>query len=218
MTAKSPVAAAIGIDHRHSIILLDGLIAAGAKAKGWWGDAEPQTPGEFVKRFPDLPKASARRQLLEDPEIDVVVTAAIPADRARLAIEAMEHGKDVVSDRPGCTTLPGPRHNPPNGRADRAHLVGEFFRTLQDPLAGQGKGPDRRRCHRSGRADHRHGPATPQLISPRRVVLRTGAIGRHPRRTWNASDRPLPLFYRCGGCRNRCQRRRPLRRSLSSAV
>ena len=29
----------------------------------------------------------------------------VPADRAALAIEAMEAGKDVMVDKPGCTTL-----------------------------------------------------------------------------------------------------------------
>ena len=34
-----------------------------------------------------------------------ILIAAVPADRAKLAIEAMEHGKDVMVDKPGCTTL-----------------------------------------------------------------------------------------------------------------
>jgi predicted dehydrogenase len=35
----------------------------------------------------------------------MIVTAAIPADRAQVALDAMRHGKDVMSDKPGCTTL-----------------------------------------------------------------------------------------------------------------
>ena len=33
------------------------------------------------------------------------MTAAIPADRADIAVEAMHAGKDVMTDKPGCTSL-----------------------------------------------------------------------------------------------------------------
>jgi predicted dehydrogenase len=46
-----------------------------------------------------------RRVLLEDPATDVIITAAVPRDRAALAIEAMRHGKDVMSDKPGVTSF-----------------------------------------------------------------------------------------------------------------
>ena len=35
----------------------------------------------------------------------MILISAVPADRAALAIEAMEAGKDVMVDKPGCTTL-----------------------------------------------------------------------------------------------------------------
>ena len=43
----------------------------------------------------------------DDPyadDVDIVVTAAIPGDRAEIAIDAMRAGKDVVLDKPGVTT------------------------------------------------------------------------------------------------------------------
>ena len=46
-----------------------------------------------------------KRRLLEDPTITLIVTVAIPADRAALATLAMDHGKDVMTDKPGCTSL-----------------------------------------------------------------------------------------------------------------
>ncbi len=45
------------------------------------------------------------RRALEDPTVQLIVTAAIPCDRAPLGIEAMRHGKDFMSDKPGFTTL-----------------------------------------------------------------------------------------------------------------
>ena len=43
-------------------------------------------------------------RLLDDPSVDFIVLAAIPRDRAALAIEAMRRGKDVMVDKPGVTT------------------------------------------------------------------------------------------------------------------
>jgi predicted dehydrogenase len=43
----------------------------------------------------------------DDPlgaDIDIVVCAAVPSERAQIAIEAMRAGKDVVLDKPGVTT------------------------------------------------------------------------------------------------------------------
>ena len=39
-----------------------------------------------------------------DASIHVVVTAAVPSERAQIAIDAMRAGKDVVADKPGVTT------------------------------------------------------------------------------------------------------------------
>ena len=95
----------IGIDHRHAFGMLENMIAVGCHSKGWWTDGTPETLGGFTKRFPNLPRIADRRQLLDDKDVEVVLIAAIPADRAALAIEAMEAGKDVMVDKPGCTTL-----------------------------------------------------------------------------------------------------------------
>jgi predicted dehydrogenase len=97
--------AAIGLDHRHIYGQARHLIEAGANFKSWWTDGEPGTLEGFHKRFPDVPRVDDRRRILEDASIDLVLINAVPCDRAALAIEAMEHGKDVMVDKPGCTTL-----------------------------------------------------------------------------------------------------------------
>src|ERR1700712_1988444 len=97
--------AAIGLDHRHIYDLTAGLLAAGAVCVGYDPEtSDPRVLAGFRKRFPDVP-AVARGGLLDDPSGGFIVLAAIPCDRAGVAIEAMRRGKDVMVDKPGVTTL-----------------------------------------------------------------------------------------------------------------
>lgn len=104
MTRKLKIAA-LGIEHRHIFGMVGHMLDAGAEFVGWWNDGDPEPLESFVKRFPDVPRIMDRDALLNDPEIDLILIADIPANRAALAIEAMDAGKDVMSDKPGCTTL-----------------------------------------------------------------------------------------------------------------
>ena len=85
--------------------MLGGMLAAGAACKAWWTEGTPATHAGFVQRFPDVPRAATVEEILDDPSIELVLIAAIPCDRADLAIRCMERGKDVMLDKPGCTTL-----------------------------------------------------------------------------------------------------------------
>jgi predicted dehydrogenase len=96
--------AAIGLDHRHIYDLTAGLLAAGAQCVGHDPESSDQRVlAGFRKRFPDVPSVEQGR-LLDDKSIDFIVLAAIPRDRAAIAIEAMRRGKDVMVDKPGVTT------------------------------------------------------------------------------------------------------------------
>ncbi|MDF2811956.1 MAG: Gfo/Idh/MocA family oxidoreductase [Microvirga sp.] len=82
--------------------MAEGLIAAGATCAGY----DPATSDQrvlagFEERFPGIPKIADRRRLVGDATIDVILCAAIPRDRAAIAIDAMTHGKDVMVDKPG---------------------------------------------------------------------------------------------------------------------
>lgn len=96
--------AAIGIDHRHVYGMAANLIDAGAVFVGWWTEGHPNTEAGFVERFPDVPRAASAEALLSDPTIGLIVLSGIPRDRSGWAVQAMEAGKDVLSDKPGCTT------------------------------------------------------------------------------------------------------------------
>lgn len=97
--------AVIGIDHRHIFGQLEGMLSAGCTCKGWWTEGQPDLCQGFIKRFPDIPRVENRDDLLNDPDIALILIADVPAKRAERAIEAMLVGKDVMTDKPGCTTL-----------------------------------------------------------------------------------------------------------------
>ncbi|WP_296075079.1 Gfo/Idh/MocA family oxidoreductase [uncultured Agrobacterium sp.] len=96
---------ALGIEHRHIFGMAQNLMDAGAEFVGWWTEGEPDVVEGFVKRFPDVPRAATKEALLADDSIDLVVIADIPSKRADLAVASMEAGKDVMTDKPGCTTF-----------------------------------------------------------------------------------------------------------------
>jgi predicted dehydrogenase len=93
--------AAIGLDHRHIYHQVGRLLELGAECKGYYARVDSAVLDGFVRRFPDLPRVRDVRALLEVPEIQLIVTAAIPSERAEIALEAMRHGKDVMADKPG---------------------------------------------------------------------------------------------------------------------
>lgn len=97
--------AVVGIDHGHIYDHVKGLLRGGAKFVGYCPQSSvPALVDDFAKNYPDIPQID-RAQLLADPDIDIICTAAIPRDRAGIAIEAMRAGKDVMTDKPGVTTF-----------------------------------------------------------------------------------------------------------------
>ena len=95
----------IGIDHPHVFDQVGRLLDLGCECAGWYTEGEPHPLEAFCEQFPQLPRVEDRRWLLENREIALIVTAAVPDLRAGIAVAAMEHGKDVMSDKPGCTSL-----------------------------------------------------------------------------------------------------------------
>ena len=97
--------AVIGLDHRHIYEQVGGLLALGCECVGYWTEGEPGPLEGFVKRYPQLERIDDRRRIMEDPSVALIVTAGVPRERAEIALDAMAHGKDVLTDKPGCTSL-----------------------------------------------------------------------------------------------------------------
>lgn len=94
--------AVIGIDHRHIYHMIGGLIEAGAQCAGFVEKTSDQNVLKGLQeRFPALRSVDDPEVFLNDPDIDIILTAAIPSERAAIAIAAMQAGKDVMSDKPG---------------------------------------------------------------------------------------------------------------------
>jgi len=96
--------AVIGINHDHINGQIGALRRAGANCVGFHAP-EDDLSAAFAAKYPEIPRVAEAARLYEDPSIQLIVSAAIPADRAAIAIAAMRHGKDVMLDKPGMTSL-----------------------------------------------------------------------------------------------------------------
>jgi predicted dehydrogenase len=96
--------AAIGLNHDHINGQVQAVMRGGGDLVSVYAK-EPELLAAFTKRFPSAKAARSEREILEDPTIQLVVSASIPAERAPLGLEVMRHGKDFMVDKPGMTTL-----------------------------------------------------------------------------------------------------------------
>jgi len=95
---------AIGMNHGHIYGQTQILLDAGAELVSYYAE-EPDLMKQYGDRFPWAKPARSKQEILEDETIQMVISAAIPCERADLGIEVMQHSKDYMSDKPGFTTL-----------------------------------------------------------------------------------------------------------------
>ena len=96
--------AAIGINHSHIYGQTRALLDAGAELVAFHAP-EDDLAQAYGAAFPQALRVRDRRAILDDRSILMVLTSAIPDERAGIAIEAMRHGKDVMVDKPGVISL-----------------------------------------------------------------------------------------------------------------
>ena len=95
----------IGIDHGHIFDMLDEMLKEGCTCYYFWTEGNPLTLQDFNKKYPNIKRVDNKSKILENDEIDMILISSIPKDRASLSIEVLKSGKDVMVDKPGCTTL-----------------------------------------------------------------------------------------------------------------
>jgi predicted dehydrogenase len=96
--------AAIGLNHGHINSQVEAVQRGGGELVSFFAK-EDDLAAAFSKRFPGATRATDERQILEDPKIQLVASAAIANERGPLGVRVMKHGKDFMSDKPGMTTL-----------------------------------------------------------------------------------------------------------------
>jgi predicted dehydrogenase len=96
--------AAIGLNHGHIYGQCNTLLRAGGELVAFYA-AEPELIAPFANRYPQARLARSVAEILQDDSIQMIVSAAVPCERAALGIAAMRHGKDFMADKPGMTTL-----------------------------------------------------------------------------------------------------------------
>ena len=94
----------IGLNHSHVYSQVETVKRGGGQLISFYAK-EPDLADAFSKRYPQATLARTENEILEDHSIQLVVSAAIPVDRAPLGIRAMRHGKDFMTDKPGIITL-----------------------------------------------------------------------------------------------------------------
>lgn len=96
--------AVIGLNHDHVFRQTGILLAAGAELHSFYAP-EQDLAAEFATKHAQARRARSIKEILEDETVQLVVSAAIPDERARIGIAAMRHGKDVMLDKPAFVTL-----------------------------------------------------------------------------------------------------------------
>jgi len=105
MSNQPPIRfAAIGLNHGHIYGQTGLLLNAGAELVSFYSEEEDLAQ-EYSSRFDQATRVATKAEIFEDESIDLIISAAIPAQRAGIGILAMQHGKDYMSDKPAFTTL-----------------------------------------------------------------------------------------------------------------
>jgi Predicted dehydrogenases and related proteins len=94
----------IGLNHGHINGQVDTTTKGGGELVSFYAK-EPDLRDAFAKRYPNAKVAKDEREVLEDPTIQLILSASIPSERAPLGVRVMKAGKDFMSDKPGITSL-----------------------------------------------------------------------------------------------------------------
>ncbi|CAN5417976.1 Gfo/Idh/MocA family oxidoreductase [soil metagenome] len=94
----------IGINHGHIYSQVEAVLGGGGEFVSFFA-REDDLSAAFSKRFPQAKRVKNEKEILEDQSIQLVLSAAIPSERAPIGIQVMQHGKDYMADKPGITSL-----------------------------------------------------------------------------------------------------------------
>jgi predicted dehydrogenase len=93
-----------GMSHDHINGMIGAIQRGGGTLVSAWG-GEQDKLAAFKKRYPDVKIVATQDEIINDPSTQLILSSQIANERAAIGIRAMKHGKDFLSDKPGCTTL-----------------------------------------------------------------------------------------------------------------
>ncbi len=171
------VISTVALDHGHAYGMTQALLDAGATIK-YVFDPDADKVEAFLKAFPGAKAAKSEEEVFLDPDTRLIVSAAIPSDRAALGIRAMKAGKDYFTDKPALTTL-------------------EQLEDVKKVIAETGR---KYMCYYSERLHSEAGTFVTQLIKGGAIgkVLQLNGLGPH---RMHPQTRPDWFFdkEKCGG-------------------
>lgn len=90
--------AVIGINHPHIFGMTQAVLDGGGELVAFC-TADEAWAADYARAYPSTRRVLDKRAILEDPSIQLVLSAGIPSQRAGLGIEVMQHGKDYLCDK-----------------------------------------------------------------------------------------------------------------------
>jgi predicted dehydrogenase len=90
--------AAIALDHGHIYGQCRGLTEAGADLRYVY-DGDPAKVERFCATFPGVKPLRSVEEVLDQPDIKLLASAAIPSERGPLGLRVMDAGKDYFTDK-----------------------------------------------------------------------------------------------------------------------
>jgi len=96
--------AVIGMNHNHIYGQVEAVIRGGGQLVAYYAK-EAELTAAFGKKYPDAKLVANEKDILNDKSIQLVLSSAIPDERAPIGIRVMQSGKDYMADKPGITSL-----------------------------------------------------------------------------------------------------------------
>ncbi|MEZ0609737.1 Gfo/Idh/MocA family protein [Fibrella sp. WM1] len=96
--------AAVGLNHPHIYGMTEAVLRGGGELVGVYAK-EPDLLAAYTKKYPQAKVAKSEDELVGNSQIQLILSAAIPDERAPLGIRVMKAGQDYLADKPGITSL-----------------------------------------------------------------------------------------------------------------
>ena len=131
--------AAIGLNHGHINGQTEAVMRGGGELVSFYAK-EPDLVAAYQKRFPQAKLARSEQEILEDPKIQLVVSASIANERAPLGVRVMRAGQGLHGRQARHHDARPARRGAQGPEGDEAHLLDLLQRAAREP------------CHRRARA------------------------------------------------------------------